>query len=230
MDDTSGAPGPGPEVFRARLDAYFPTNYGTLLSVVQGLALAVIVARVFQLLEEKLDVELVIAYVQLAVVFMAVIAVYFSYVWFQVYARWEPRLSDTAIPFALGALESVTAITAGRGLVWVWVFAAFQLSGIVALAHTSLRLRRPDTGAQAYTAIRALLGKLRIVIGVNVLVSVFALALSIKLWPVDVVIWVVMISSITTSGLYLLLSDRSVARLFRGSLTPAVPRHPQQLM
>lgn len=143
----------------ARSAELFPNAYSTLLSVVQGLALGLLAAKLPMLTAAKGHAAA--SWWEAAATTVAVVLIYYTYVWFVLVARWAPTVFDTLIPFVLGGLEVAVAVTVGDPRAWLIWTAALEVGGIGALTHTLIRLHsRAFAVDVAFRRIQKLLKRL----------------------------------------------------------------------
>ncbi len=134
------------EVLRERTVAIFPGAYTTLLSIVQGLALALLVSRFAEVVTSTNDTRL--AWVQLAMSATLIVLIYYMYTWFVLVVRWPPTVWDTVIPLALGGLEAGLILGLGSTSHWLLASALMLIGGAAAFFHSILRLR-PEMFAES---------------------------------------------------------------------------------
>jgi hypothetical protein len=153
------------KVLIARTLEIFPAGYLTIISVVQGVALGLLVQNSVSVLRD-LGSPLTIALTaeQGIWVFGTIVLVFYEYIWFTIVMRWSPTFRDTFIPFALGVTQIGTAVLVGDYLSW-WIAEGVFLSvGTAAFMNTVERSAEVMFGTvkDAYRATRRLLRRLAI--------------------------------------------------------------------
>lgn len=138
-------------VLRRRSVEVFPNTYATLLSIVLGIALAQLAASVafrvedLGVFDQSRGFENTTAIASLAAqasaTLMAVIVVYYNYVWFLLLFRWTPGVWDTIIPTLLGLANIWLSASVGNAPMWLVAMAAIQVVAIVAFRHTMRRAK-----------------------------------------------------------------------------------------
>jgi hypothetical protein len=161
----------------------FPQGYLTNISIIQGVALAAIVAESTRFLRDAPAHLLVPALAQSLLDLTALIVVSYEYLWFTTIVRWAPTFRDTAIPVVLGIGEIVPAYLLDRPVAWWFAFATFALLGCGAFGNTVLRLREDyfPRHRDSYRAVRTLLLRLMhlcmTAVGTSVVVALLIRAL-----------------------------------------------------
>lgn len=125
----------------------FSTIYLTLLSIIQGVALAVLFAKVDSLIEKG---ELHAPQVVIATgIFLAIVAVWNQYQMGVMLYTWTAEVFDAFIPFVLGLAEfaMISAIDRGPSAV-LFANGALLIAGIAAFEYQYYQVRRnADAGA-----------------------------------------------------------------------------------
>ncbi|MEU4402507.1 hypothetical protein [Micromonospora orduensis] len=149
-----------PGILRDRSIEIFPQGYLMNISIIQGVALSVlIVETVRTLTREDSPLPLVPTLAQSSLTLACLVIVSYEYLWFSTIMRWTPTFRDTAIPVVLGVGEIVPPLLLGNPRAWWIATAVFALLGAVAFLNTVTRLE-PEMfprSRQAYTRIRGLL-------------------------------------------------------------------------
>jgi len=128
------------EEVRTRMRSAFTTFYFTLLSVIQGVALAALFAKVDSLISRQSfhapQVVLAIA------IFLTIVALWNQYqMGINIYS-WTATLFDTFIPFVLGVFEFVMIIGIERGAGVVLItFGIFFFVALIAFEHQYWQIR-----------------------------------------------------------------------------------------
>lgn len=158
----------------------FPQGYLMNVSIIQGVALSVLVVETVNHLK-RVDSDFALQSVSQSLVSLAgLIIVSYEYLWFSTIMRWSPTFRDTAIPVVLGVAEIVPPLLLGRTVAWWIATAAFALLGAAAFLNTNSRLR-PEmfpNHSESHNAIRRLLARLAITCtamsGFAVLIAIIA--------------------------------------------------------
>lgn len=136
---------PAPAIVAGRIKGMFAPTYLTLVSIIQGTALAVLAGQV----EARYLHFDAVAWVLVAVTVVVYIAVWTEYV--QVIATyiWLPDLTDGIAPFATAVLELFLAHFAARGAEGLRGYALMSallfVTAVGAFIHLELRTRSPHT-------------------------------------------------------------------------------------
>ncbi|WP_210479200.1 hypothetical protein [Naasia sp. SYSU D00948] len=139
---------------RARSVEVFPTAYSALLSVVQGLALGALVAKIF---EGDDGAGAIPVWMQAFTSLVTITVVFYMYSWLVLVARWTPTIFDTLVPLVLGMSE-IALVSQVGSTAWILFLALVQLAGSAAFLHSILRIR-PDLfeHVSVFVSIRKLL-------------------------------------------------------------------------
>jgi len=113
-----------------------PMVYLTIVSIVQGVALALLVQH---LQDEIMQHEMPIATILLQglALLLILVFVFHFYSATSLYFRWPPSFMDAFMPFIIGPFEIVPAFYIGRGLPWSIAVGAFWDIAIFGLAVTA---------------------------------------------------------------------------------------------
>ncbi|HEY1172760.1 MAG TPA: hypothetical protein VGH19_15440 [Verrucomicrobiae bacterium] len=128
------------EELRSRLFEHSTPNYMTLISVIQGLALAVLLQKVFEgehggMLQVKYWIFALIS-------FISIIMVFFLYNWFWSVTWSPPDFRETVLPLVLGLTQTIPIYHLNQPSVWWASFALFLLVSIFALKNTIRLIQR----------------------------------------------------------------------------------------
>jgi len=101
----------------------FPAGYLLLISIIQSVALGLLLTEAVSLLTKPASTIQIITIVsQAATVFGALVIISYVYLWFVVMMRWASTFRDTVIPYAIGVTEIVASLILGRSISW-WIAA-----------------------------------------------------------------------------------------------------------
>jgi hypothetical protein len=130
------------DVLRERTIDSFPAGYLTFIAIIQGVALAVVIAEAVKRMgEAEGPAGALLVASQSLFCFTAIIVVSYEYLWFTTIMRWTPTFRDAAIPYCLGVGETVPALIEGPHYAWWWAQSAFLLISVAAFLHTYSKLR-----------------------------------------------------------------------------------------
>lgn len=128
------------QTLRARTNDIFASAYLTLVSIVQGLALALLVQGVTSVDFDHGDGIIWAFYGEATASGLALVLVYYMYVWFVLVARWPPSALDTLIPFLLGGCQAGVILSVGSGVQWLIWLVILQVGAALAFGHTIIRV------------------------------------------------------------------------------------------
>jgi hypothetical protein len=136
------------EEIRARTRDAFATTYLTLLSIIQGVALAVFFAKVDSLLARGLfHVPQILTAVG---IFLAIVAVWNQYQMGVMLYTWTAQVLDAIIPFTIGLCEFAMISGMERGPAAVLFANGFLLvCGLIGFEYQYVQVRR-NAGAGAF--------------------------------------------------------------------------------
>ncbi|WP_043848175.1 hypothetical protein [Amycolatopsis keratiniphila] len=122
----------------------FPAGYLTIISIIQGVALSVLLAETVPLVIDggRGAAAVVATFAQALLAFVAIVVVAYEYLWFTTLMRWVPTFRDTVVPLLLGVGEIVPAFLMERWTAWWVVMTIFIGLGGGAYLNTITRLRR----------------------------------------------------------------------------------------
>ncbi|MEU8128934.1 hypothetical protein AB0B68_17095 [Micromonospora sp. NPDC049049] len=148
------------QILRKRSIEIFPQGYLMNISIIQGVALSVLVVETVNTLRRDTDpLPLLPTLAQSSLTLACLIIVSYEYLWFSTVMRWTPTFRDTAIPVVLGVGEIVPPLLLGNSRAWWIATGAFALLGAMAFINTVTRLEPGmfPRSESAYKAIRGLL-------------------------------------------------------------------------
>jgi hypothetical protein len=138
-----------------------PTAYLTIVSIVQGVALAVLTQRTHdQIVQSKMPIVTVL--LQGLALLLILVFVFHFYSATSILFRWTPSFMDALIPFIIGPFEIVPAFYVGQALPWSIAVAAFWGIAILGLGVTALyspighfgEMTKPESADRARRAKR----------------------------------------------------------------------------
>lgn len=138
----------GSESPRDRALAQFPAMYVTLVSVVQAIALEVLVSRVYEVgLEPTLTAYSAMVWLEVALLGQTIFYVWVSYTLLVTLAQWVFRFFDFAAAFAVGVFQFAAIKWIGtespRNFL-VMVAIGFVAGAWISLSNTGAAARRPE--------------------------------------------------------------------------------------
>jgi hypothetical protein len=119
----------------------FPSIYLTTISIIQGLALGVLIQNMFVYIGDHpgrsaAALAPLLPYMLLS--FLIIIVVLYEYYYFVVVYRWSPKVLDTCIPLLLGFFEIGMMFYLTDPKAWWYLNVGFDTVGLLAFAHTYL--------------------------------------------------------------------------------------------
>lgn len=148
------------EVLVRRSLATFPDGYLNHISIIQGVALGLLIQQAFGALTSDKYADYRVGTLGEAVLlFLSVVIVSYEYIWFLTIMRWTPRFSDTLIPLLLGITEIIPIFLLTSFRWWLGFMAVFEAMGAVAFKHSLSNLTRGlfPNDDQTYALVRRLL-------------------------------------------------------------------------
>jgi hypothetical protein len=126
------------EVLVKRSLETFPAGYLNHISIIQGVALGLLVQQLFAFLNDgnKNFAEQAEVIGEAFFLFGCIVVVSYEYIWFLTIMRWIPGFLDTLVPLSLGLSEVVPIFLMGKPVAWMGFVAAFVLMGAAAFRHT----------------------------------------------------------------------------------------------
>jgi hypothetical protein len=163
-----------PELLSERLKNQFAPVYLTLTSIIQGVALATLAARV-EATYPGFDAT---NWVLVVATFLSILAIWHEYLMQVVAYVWLPGLLDSIVPFGFLATELLLVhFVYSDERAW---YLAFALAFVVGGAAQALTMRQVSTQDTENRAVAGLLGGLQRLRGVmNLCILVFALAVAL---------------------------------------------------
>ncbi len=199
---------------RDRSVEIFPSAYATLLSIVQGIALGLLVTQFANTVKGKHGIDRLAVISESVASFSCVVVIYYMYVWFVLIVRWAPTILDTLIPFGLGTAQIGAILSIPKHENWILWIAGVQFAGTIAFLHSFLRSRPDMFSERDFKAIRRLLRTLMISTA-----SGFVLALVLYLFMDEHVDeWFALILSLIVTAIGIALtaiSERSLSAMYR---------------
>jgi hypothetical protein len=207
-------------VLAQRSGEIFPQGYLTNISIIQGVALGVLLEQTFRALSAHGVHPHAPIILESAFSLVALMTVSYEYLWFSTVVRWTPTFRDTAVPVVLGVGEIVPPFLLTSQSGWWFATAVYVALGGLAFLNTASRLHKQmfTDGENWYLRIRHLLINLAgVCFGT---VAVFAgVGLAIRIWP-DAGSLVASVASavITASiaGFIILYSEKIINDLYEG--------------
>jgi hypothetical protein len=151
------------DVLRDRTSDTFPAGYLTIISIIQGVALATLLSSAVPAIFHRASTAHSLAVAgRTAMLLAAIIIVSYEYLWFTTLMRWAPTFLDTVVPYALGVGEIVPSILIEDEKRW-WPSVMFLLAtAALAFYHTIVRSSPAmfPTNRDVYVALRRLLAQL----------------------------------------------------------------------
>lgn len=145
-ESTAGALEPlNGEVLRKRSLEVFPNAYMTVVSIIQGAALAVIVSQGVLALTASPRIEgfqFGVVLCQLLVSWLTLVTIFYMYVWYTMMVRYTPTILEALLPLALGTSEIMLATSIGYPQRWIWAAFATSIAGTLAFANSLARVTR----------------------------------------------------------------------------------------
>ncbi len=124
------------EEFKKRIGNNFPGIYLTIISVIQGVALGLLVQSLFK------GGIIVISRIPYALIsFGTIIAVFWEYIWFVGIYRWSPRISDIITPLFLGVSEIIPLFFFDNPRYWWFFNFVLCFVGSIAFLNTLIHCR-----------------------------------------------------------------------------------------
>lgn len=214
----------------------FPNAYMTVVSIVQGTALALLVASVHGLLTAKeaapsLGSEWVfrlpvVVVAHAAVTWVTIAIVFYMYVWFTIVARWTPTWIDSFLPLGLGTGEIAMAALIGTGKQWLASLAITSIVGAIAFASTLIHANSARLTDQTHQRMSWLLRRLALgMLAVAALSLSVCFALDISLPPGEVQVLVLAACIVVTilGVLVVVISERALRSIYEMNRVP-MPR------
>lgn len=120
----------------------FPGVYFTVMSVIQGVAMAVLATNTFNLLKSTVDLtDTIKLCVYSLLSFTGMIVNTFEYAYYIALVRRPPLLTDIAVPFILGMSQIAPLFFLDRPQYWWLATGIYALAGSVAYFNSHRKLR-----------------------------------------------------------------------------------------
>jgi hypothetical protein len=134
-----------------------PSGFITIISIIQGVALALLAQNTF-------PHPSLLAVVQSVTLLLVFVAVFYFYVTLSILLRWAPSFLDSLLPFAIASLEIPPAFFLGNPVAWSAWLAAFWFFTFGGLWITTKWSPPSHFGADpaAHHLLHSLLRELRI--------------------------------------------------------------------
>ncbi|MGW3959120.1 hypothetical protein ACWED2_04810 [Amycolatopsis sp. NPDC005003] len=165
---------------RRSLDT-FPDGYLNHISIIQGVALGLLIQQAFSVLtSEKYSTYRVGIFGEAFLLFLGIVIVSYGYIWFLTIMRWTPRFWDTLVPLTLGVTEIIPIFLLASFRWWLVFMAIFATMGALAFKHSLSNLTHAlfPNDYQTYTLVRTLLRRLvgicllmALICGVSLIIS-----------------------------------------------------------
>lgn len=119
----------------------FPAGYLANISIIQGVALGLLVAQsVPSILDTVTALDLIAIAGQAMLLLFSIIIVSYEYLWFTTIMRWPSTFRDTAVPYVLGVAEITPSLLFDHVAGWWASTAIFMLLGAAGFFNTITRL------------------------------------------------------------------------------------------
>jgi hypothetical protein len=129
---------------KTRMSEIFPDTHLTTISVVQGVALALLIGNFLHLTQGSVDgMDAVWRRLPYALPsFGLILTISFEYYYFVAIYRWSPRFIDACVPYSLGVCEIGAIYYLDEPKVWWWWNVALAVVGTIAFLNTRVNCRR----------------------------------------------------------------------------------------
>ncbi len=125
--------------FKRRTAETFPAVHLTTISVIQGVALGLLVEHVLPLTGRPQSWAPVLIYAVAS--FLIIITISFEYYYFVAVYRWSPKVPDTVIPFLLGVFEISAIYYLHNPRAWWLLTGCLAGVGVIAFSNTLINSR-----------------------------------------------------------------------------------------
>jgi hypothetical protein len=112
-----------------------PTGYITIISILQGVAAAILADRAYQVVKAH-NASQVLVWTQVVAVLLILTIVFHFYTATSVFTRWAPSFLDAFIPFCIGAVEIPPSYLVGSALWWPLVVGGLCVVAVAGLGST----------------------------------------------------------------------------------------------
>lgn len=140
----------GPARFWRQLDSEFPSIFMTLTSIIQGLALGVLVAVSASLLQDGTQSETLMHLAALWGPFLLIIYVWSTYVYASLAYRYEMLLMDAAIPFSIGLAQCFLILVVRTPWAFLTMAAVIALLGLLDTFRMRFRITEVEFESREY--------------------------------------------------------------------------------
>lgn len=171
--------------FQKRTKELFASYYMTIISVIQGVALSVLITNIPDAFKQSANHLLTLFYIIITFTYIVIIS--YEYATISGVYRWSYRIWDVAIPLLLGVGQSLPSIFLDHSWIWWSCSAGLYFIGILAYINTFLHIHPElfvdgQVGDRAYKeSCRALLvGGLIMFVG---LVIAIVISIILFMWP-----------------------------------------------
>lgn len=170
------------ERIKERIQSQFPSVYLTLLSIIQGVALGLFAAKIWEnytLIFERCDFMTIWATL---ITFLLLIHVWHEYVIASISMLWIPKLLDALLPFGLGLgefilIQALAPLSVSR---WFWGAVILSSFGICAYFNTAFRMEKRSTSSEK--AKNLIIREARVGAGMSLITLVICL-LKLTIFP-----------------------------------------------
>jgi hypothetical protein len=139
--------------FKTRTGELFASFYMSMVSIIQGVAIAIFIQNAFNLHYD------LFVFLRVVVTFFYIVAVTYEYATFAGIWRWPHRIWDVAIPLLLGIAQSAPSFLWQNPVKWWGASLGLVICGLFAYFNTGRQLRRNifeegKRGKDAYNSSR----------------------------------------------------------------------------
>lgn len=128
----------GAKRFHRVLDSYYPSVYLTMMSIIQGVALATFVFKLASMYRNSDWLSIFYA----ASNFVLIIYVWLAYAVASLAYKWVPGWLDSFLPFAIGMLECTMILTVTRPDLWFLAIGFLCIVGTIEHFDVYIHLRQ----------------------------------------------------------------------------------------
>jgi hypothetical protein len=129
------------EVLINRSSEAFPIAYLSLISIIQSVALGILLTETVTILSGSSAIDETIAVAsRAAVLFGFLVIISYEYLWFIGILRWVSTFRDTLIPYAIGVAEIIPCLMLDQALAWWVATTVIPVICAAALLNTIARL------------------------------------------------------------------------------------------
>jgi len=185
------------EEFRHRMQSSFPAVYLTIISIIQGVAMGILVYNTFEYIK---DPKITGCYVRFlpysAMCFIFLIVVTREYTWLVGTLKWSPKVLDTIIPFVLGLSEIIPVFYLTSPHIWWLLVAILCFVGSAAFSNTLWNCKKSMFGEneKAYSRTVSALKWDRLIALIATDISIFSwILLPKKVWYLEKVFLILLL-------------------------------------